>query len=390
MIIAGGGIGGLATAIGLRAAGLEVIVLERAKEFGEIGAGIQLAPNGFNALKTLGVVERTLENAVYIDRLVMIDGVSGEQVAEIPVGEPFRKRFGNPYAVIHRADLHTALLERCKTDSGVELVADTEVTGFDQDDSIVEVRSRDGRTFRGAGLIGADGVRSQIREAIVGDGPLKVSGHVCYRAVLPTAEMPDALRLNAAVLWAGPRTHFIHYPLRDWKLFNIVATFHSSNTADLADGPGKHDELMAHFRHLPPLPRSVLEKSGGWKRWVLGDRDPVANWTAGRVTLLGDAAHPTYQYFAQGACMALEDAVCLMHEARSAADDLPTVFQRYQQKRITRTARIVLSARALGKYWYHAEGVERLVRNEMLSSSTPEDFYDGLEWIYGYGRTSPQ
>jgi salicylate hydroxylase len=391
VVIAGGGIGGLATAIGLRTAGLEVVVLERAKEFGEIGAGIQLAPNGFNALKTLGVVERTLENAVYIDRLVMIDGVSGDQVAEIPVGEPFRKHFGNPYAVIHRADLHTALLDRCKADSGVELVADTEVAGFDQGDSIVEVRSRDGRTFRGIGLIGADGVRSQIREAIVGDGPLKISGHVCYRAVLPTAEMPEALRLNAAVLWAGPRTHFIHYPLRDWKLFNIVATFHSSgDTAELADGPGNRDELMAQFRHLPPLPRSILEKSEGWRRWVLGDRDPVANWTAGRVTLLGDAAHPTYQYFAQGACMALEDAVCLMHEAQAAPNDLPAVFQRYQQKRITRTARIVLSARALGKYWYHAEGVERLVRNEMLSSKTPEDFYDGLDWIYGYGRPALQ
>jgi 3-hydroxybenzoate 6-monooxygenase len=388
VVVAGGGIGGLATAIGLRAAGVEVVVLERAKEFGEIGAGIQLAPNGFNALKTLGVVERTLANAVYIERLVMMDGLSGNQVAEIPVGAPFRNRFGNPYAVIHRADLHAALLERCREDPGVELHAATEVVGFDQGASNVEVRTRDGRMFLGAGLIGADGVRSQIREKIVGDGPLRISGHVCYRAVLPTTEMPEALRANAAMLWAGPKTHFIHYPLRDWKLFNIVATFHGSgDTAEMHDEPGTRDELMAHFRHLPPLPRSVLEKSDGWRRWVLGDRDPVDNWTAGRVTLLGDAAHPTYQYFAQGACMALEDAVCLMHEVRTAAGELPAAFQRYQEARITRTARIVLSARALGKYWYHAEGVERLVRNEMLASKTPEDFYRGLDWIYGYGRT---
>ncbi len=389
VIVAGGGIGGLATAIGLRAAGLQVVVLERAKEFGEIGAGIQLAPNGFNALKTLGVVDRTLQNAVYIDRLVMMDGVSGDQVAEIPVGSQFRERFGNPYAVIHRADLHTALLDRCRADAGVALHADTEVDGFEQDGSRVEVRTRDGRRFSAAGLIGADGVRSRIREAIVGDGALKISGHVCYRAVLPIAEMPEALRLNAAVLWAGPRTHFIHYPLRDWKLFNIVATFHSStDAAELLDEPGNRDELMAHFHHLPTLPRSVLEKSEGWRRWVLGDRDPVANWTRDRVTLLGDAAHPTYQYFAQGACMALEDAVCLMHEVSAAAGNLPLAFQNYQDRRITRTARIVLSARALGKYWYHAEGVERLVRNEMLRGKTAEDLYRGLDWIYGYGRAA--
>jgi salicylate hydroxylase len=179
VIVVGGGIGGLATAIGLRSTGLRVVVLERAKAFGEIGAGIQLGPNGFNALKTLGVMDRTLRNAVYIDRLVMMDGVSGEQVAEIPVGAPFRERFGNPYAVIHRADLHSALLDRCRTDPDVELNADAEVDGFAQDGSQVEVRTRDGRRFTGAGLIGADGVRSRIREAIVGDGPLKISGHVC-------------------------------------------------------------------------------------------------------------------------------------------------------------------------------------------------------------------
>lgn len=143
VIVVGGGIGGLATAIGLRSAGLRVVVLERAKAFGEIGAGIQLGPNGFHALKTLGVMDRTLRNAVYIDRLVMMDGVSGEQVAEIPLGAPFRERFGNPYAVIHRADLHSALLDRCRSDPDVELNADTEVDGFAQDGSQVEVHTRD-------------------------------------------------------------------------------------------------------------------------------------------------------------------------------------------------------------------------------------------------------
>ncbi|MEI8298756.1 MAG: 3-hydroxybenzoate 6-monooxygenase [Pseudomonadota bacterium] len=389
VIVAGGGIGGLAAAIGLRAAGHAVVVLERASQFGEIGAGIQLAPNAFHALKALGVVERALENAVYIDRLVMMDGVSGEQVAAIPLDAPFRQRFKNPYVVIHRADLHSALLERCQGDTGIQLLSGVEVSDFSQPGEGVSVRATDGRSYRGVALIGADGIRSRIREPIVGDGGPKISGHVCYRAVLPTEEMPNALRLNAAVLWAGPRTHFIHYPLRGGKLFNIVATFHSdSRCAERHDEPGDRNELLAHFGHLPPIPRSVLERSGGWQRWVLGDRDPVSNWSRGNVTLLGDSAHPTHQYFAQGACMALEDAVCLMHEVKRTPGDFCAAFQRYQDQRITRTARIVLSSRALAKYWYHAEGVERLVRNEMLGSKSPDDFYRGLEWLYGYGRES--
>jgi salicylate hydroxylase len=303
------------------------------------------------------------------------------------VDDPFRRHFKNPYAVIHRADLHNALLDRCQEASDVELIAGVEVVGFSQRNGDVQVQAADGRSYAGAALIGADGIRSRIREAIVGDGGPKISGHVCYRAVLPTEEMPEALRLNAAVLWAGPRTHFIHYPLRGGKLFNIVATFHSDNDrAERHDEPGDSKELLAYFQHLPPVPRSVLERSDGWRRWVLGDRDPVPNWSQGNVTLLGDAAHPTHQYFAQGACMALEDAACLMREVKRTKGNFASAFLSYQNQRITRTARIVLSSRAIGKYLYHAEGVERLVRNEMLGSNTPEDFYRGLDWIYGYGQ----
>jgi 2-polyprenyl-6-methoxyphenol hydroxylase-like FAD-dependent oxidoreductase len=387
VLVAGGGIGGLATAIALRAAGHRVVVLEKSSEFGEIGAGIQLGPNAFHALKILDVAERVLENAVYIDRLVMMDAVTGLQVAAIPVDEPFRRWFKNPYAVIHRADLHSSLLDRCKLDSEVQLLANHEVTSFTQNSGGVEVQTASGVGFRGAALIGADGVRSRVREPIVGDGGPKISGHVCYRAVLPLEQMPEGLRQNAAVLWAGPKSHFVHYPLRGWKLFNIVATFHSAkDTAEQHNVPGHAEELMCHFGHLPPLPRSVLERSDGWRRWVLGDRDPVANWTQGNVTLLGDAAHPTLQYFAQGACMALEDAVCLMAELKRTPGDFGAAFQSYQTQRITRTARIVLSSRAIGQYFYHAEGVERLVRNQMLGEKSAEDFYRSLDWIYGYQR----
>ncbi len=175
-------------------------------------------------------------------------------------------------------------------------------------------------------------------------------------------------------------------PLRDWKLFNIVATFHhATRTTEGHNEPGDRDELLSYFEHLPVTPRSVLEKSRNWRRWVLGDRNPVGNWTDGNVTLLGDAAHVTLQYFAQGACMAIEDAVTLMHEVTATPDDLPAAFLRYQDRRIARTARIVLSSRELGRL-YHAAGVERLVRNDILGTKSPEDFYRSLDWLYGHGR----
>ena len=389
-IIAGGGIGGMAAAIGLSRAGYKVVVLERAGEFGEIGAGIQLGPNAFHALKVLGVAEKTLENAVYIDELVMMDGVTGDRIAAIDLGDPFRNHFRNPYAVIHRADLHGAMLEVNRKDPNVTLMASHEVVGYSQANGVVVVNTADGKSFKGCALLGADGVRSKIREQVVGDGGPKISGHVAYRAVLPIEEMPEALRWNAAALWAGPKCHFVHYPLRGWKLFNIVATFHSDKyTTERHNEPGDRDELMAHFQHLPPLPKSILEKSDGWRRWVLGDRDPVPNWTQGNVTLLGDAAHPTHQYFAQGAVMALEDAVELMRQmqaAKAAGGDFNRAFIAYQDRRITRTARIVLSSRAIGQYFYHPAGVERLVRNQILGTKSQDDFHRGLDWIYGYGR----
>ena len=386
VIVAGGGIGGMAAAIGLSRAGCKVTVLERAAEFGEIGAGIQLGPNVFHALKTLGVAEQTLTNAVYIDKLIMMDGMTGDKVAEIPVDAPFREHFGNPYAVIHRADLHAPLHAVNVADPNVTLLPRHEVTGFVKRADRVEVHTANGATFTGDALVGCDGVRSKVREAIVGDGDPKVSGHIAYRAVLPIEEMPEDLRWNAACLWAGPKCHLVHYPLRGWKLFNVVATFHHpSRTTEGHNEPGDRDELLSYFVHLPPKPRSVLEKSRNWRRWVLVDREPVGNWSDGSVTLLGDAAHPTLQYFAQGACMAIEDAVTLMREATASPDDLAAAFRRYQDKRIARTARIVLSSRELGRL-YHAAGVERLVRNDILGSKTPVDFYRSLDWIYGYGR----
>ena len=383
ILISGGGIGGLAAALALAQAGISSTVFEQAREFGEIGAGIQLAPNAFRALDRLGVRDGILSNAVFIDQLVMMDIVSDEVVADIPVTEAFRARFDNPYAVIHRRDLLDALLEGCRRDERVRLIAGARIVDFRSTAERVFAIAESGERYEGAGLVGADGLRSNIRERIIGDGEPVVSGHVSYRAVLPVDEMPEELRWNAATLWGGPDTHLVHYPLRSWELFNIVITFHSKQEEHgVMNELGSRDEVMEYFGGFAERPLRILEKPKEWRRWSLCYRDPVENWTSGRATLLGDAAHPMLQYFAQGAAMALEDAVCLADCVAGADGDLAAAFVDYQDARLVRTGRVQLSAMMLG-HFFHASGGARLVRNGTFQKRTPEQFYDGLAWLYG-------
>ena len=210
IVVAGGGLGGLGAALALARRGFRAIVLEQAPEFGEIGAGIQLAPNAWHAIDALGVGELVKRQAVFIERLLMMDGVSGEKVIDIPLDARFAKRFGNPYAVTHRADIHGALLDGCKGQASIELRANTRVSAFHAEKDQVIVEMANGQRITGCALIGADGGRSVIRESIVGDGEPPVSGHMCYRAVLKVDEMPKDLRWAAATLWAGHNTHIVH------------------------------------------------------------------------------------------------------------------------------------------------------------------------------------
>ena len=382
VIVAGGGIGGLAAALGLARKGCKVTVLEQAEVFGEIGAGIQIGPNAFHAMDYLGVGEAGRKVAVYVDRLVMMDGKSGEEIAHIPVDAPFRERFRNPYAVVHRADLHGVLLDACRSDDKVTLINRQRVVAYENTVGGAKVRTESGDTFTADAVVGCDGVRSKIREQLTGGDAIRLSGHVAYRAVLPIEQMPEDLRWNAATLWAGPKCHMVHYPLQGWKTFNLVATFVTDVNNVGSNEPGTREEVLSRFGDIVPRARKLLEVPTEWRRWVLGDREPIENWTDGRVTLLGDAAHPTHQYFAQGACMALEDAVCLADRVAKSEGDFNAAFLSYQDNRIVRAYRVVLSSRMLGKL-YHAEGVERRIRNAMLGAKSPEDFYNGLQWLYG-------
>lgn len=383
IVIAGGGIGGLSLAIGLAQKGVRSIVLEKASQLGEIGAGIQLGPNAFHAFDYLGVGDKAREMAVYIDNLRLMDAMSGEEITRIPLDEAFRQRFKNPYAVVHRGDLHGVFLKACIEHDLVELRTNAAVLDYDQDASTASAILEDGERVTGKAVIGADGLWSNIRKRLANDGMPRVSGHTTYRSVIPTEDMPEDLRWNAATLWAGPKCHIVHYPLSGWKVFNLVVTYHNHAAKPVAGLPVTHDEVRQGFEHVNPLAKQIIEKGQDWKLWVLCDREPISNWVDGRVALLGDAAHPTLQYFAQGACMAMEDAVCLAAEMEALSGDIERVLPAYQAKRRMRTARIQLQSREIGTHIYHPEGAHAELRNAIMSAKTPEDWYDSVEWLYG-------
>jgi salicylate hydroxylase len=382
VLVAGGGIGGLAAALALAQQGFEVKVLEQASQIGEIGAGMQLGPNAFHAFDALGVGEQARSRAVYTDYMVMHDALDEYQVGHIPTGAAFRKRFGNPYAVIHRVDAHTALLEGVKAQGQVELHTNTAVQTIEQDDEHVSVIDQHGQRHQGHALVAADGVKSVVRAQLVGD-PHRVTGHVVYRAVVDKADFPPELQWNAASIWVGPNCHLVHYPLRGGEQYNVVVTFHSRKVEEWGVTEGSAEEVQSYFKDICPKARQLIDLPKSWKRWATADRDPVSQWTYGRTTLLGDAAHPTTQYLAQGAGMAIEDAVTLREALKAHGNDVHQGFDLYQRSRITRTARIVLASREMGRI-YHAKGVERLVRNDLWRGRTPERFYDAMEWLYGW------
>ena len=382
ILVAGGGIGGLAAALALVRRGFRVKVMEQAPEIGEIGAGIQLGPNAFHAFDALGVGEKARGRAVYTDYMVMHDALDEYRVGYIPTGEAFRKRFGNPYAVIHRVDVHLSLLEGAQETGRVEFLTSTRIERIEQDAQGVTAYDQKGNAHRGIALIGADGVKSVVRQQYVGDAA-RVTGHVVYRAVVDKKDFPEDLQWNAASIWVGPNCHLVHYPLRGGEQYNVVVTFHSREQEEWGVREGSKEEVQSYFQGICPKARQLIDLPKSWKRWATADREPIGQWTYGRVTLLGDAAHPTTQYMAQGACMAMEDAVTLGEALRVHDDDIAKAFDLYQRSRVARTARIVLSSREMGRI-YHAKGVERLVRNALWKGRTPERFYDAMEWLYGW------
>ncbi len=387
LIISGGGIGGLAAAMVLAQDGHAVTVLEQAATFGEIGAGIQLGPNIFRMFEYLGMTEAVNKVVFFPSGLGMNDVRTGEKVVRVPLGDVARATYGFPYGVIYRADLHQIFLDACRKLANVTLRTSAKVESFEQSADGVNVRlapveaGQAGEIVYGSALIGADGLWSKIREAVVGDGKPRVSGHIAYRAVLKREDVPAHLWSDDVVLWGGEKTHLVHYPLRRGELFNLVAVFHSNKYDEGWNTFGDTAELTERFADACPQVKELLGKIETWKMWVLCDREPVKNWTDKRVTLLGDAAHPMLQYLAQGAGQAIEDAVVLREALRFTKGDVAQAFQKYQQARYLRTGRVQLTARFYGDI-YHAAGVQRELRNQMFQSGTESAGFAGLKWMY--------
>ncbi|WP_030456669.1 FAD-dependent monooxygenase [Herbidospora cretacea] len=370
-LIAGGGIGGLAAALSIAREGNRVTVLERGDRFAELGAGIQLAPNAFRALDLLGVGDRVRDRAVFIDELRFMDGTTGRRVAGLPLTGTYRERFGNPYAVVARGDLYQPLLDACRADGRIELLPGHPVTGYRQTAGTVVAGG-----FEADYLIGADGIRSAVRAQLVGDGRPRVSGHTIHRSVIPMERVPAELRWNVVTLWAGPKWHFVHYPIGGGAFLNLAATVDDGAAREVAGEPVAREVVQKRFPGLSDTARALLELGDEWRTWVLCDRDPVEAWTDGRVALLGDAAHPMLQYAAQGACTALEDAVVLGR----VFPDLDT----YAALRRERTAKATLTARWLGEHLYHPAGEAARDRNATLAALSETDLHDHVAWLHAF------
>ncbi|WP_322060143.1 FAD-dependent monooxygenase [Paraburkholderia sp. J63] len=384
LIVVGGGLGGLSFALALGQNGRRVHVLEQAAQISPIGYGIQLGPNVFKAFDRLGLSETVRAAADCPVSLVMPDADSGETLIQVPLtSEKFYRRYTNPYIVIHRADIHNILLDACRRTPGVELTVNATAVGFeDRGGDGVRVTCADGRTFDGAALIGADGIKSRVRNYVAGESPARSVGYVAHRTIIDMKDVPaDLPHQQDVVLWAGPGYHVVHYPLRHGTIFNIVAVF-----KDPAPGHGDlrvtHEEDVNHvYANAHPALKTLLSMMNLERRWVLADRDPIRQWSRGRVALLGDAVHPTLQSLAQGAGMAIEDAVCLADLLHSMDYDYERAFSEYPRRRLVRSARIQLASRELWEV-YHAEGIAREVRDAGLQGRGEDDYYDCLDWVW--------
>ena len=382
ILVAGGGLGGLSAALALGRKGLPVKVLEQAAKFAPIGYGIQLGPNVFPMFARLGITEAVMREATIPKNILMLDALSGEEVTHIPTGAAFRNRFTYPYIIIHREDIHRVLIEACATLPNVAMEGGASVAGFTEDADGVEVALQDGRRVAGAALIGADGLRSAVRAGFVTEGEPKPVGYVAHRTIVPMAEIPAHIPYREeSVLWGGPAFHIVHYPIRHGTLFNIVAVFRTATFAERLDPAAYVAEVRKTYQDAHPVLKTLTDMMDLGRRWIIADRDPIRHWGRGRVTLVGDAAHPVLQSFAQGACMAIEDGVVLGEMVGQSDGDLAAAFARYTKARLLRTARLALESRAIWSF-YHAEGIARDVRNDMCARWKDDDLFRCLAWLY--------
>lgn len=380
VIVVGGGIGGLAAAYGIAKLGKKVTLLEQAPNFGEVGAGLQVGPNGLRALDALGVLDEVYKLAIFPRRHVFMDALSGKELSAVQFGDSFRERFGYPYIVIHRSDLHSVLLKACQSLDNVSFLTNHKLESVKEFANYVELRCENGAVLQTETLIGADGIRSMTRKLVSLADPV-VSQYVAYRSTVPMSEMTINIDWDEKLTWIGPGIHLVQYPVRHKSVINQVAVFKSYKFNENTDDWGTAEELDQMFGDSCTTIKESLKFAERGLVTKLFDIEPLEKWSTNRVTLLGDSAHAMLQYLAQGACQALEDAVCLTEKMRANGSNVAKALDEYQQERIPRTAEVQRGARTWGDIKHAEDSVTRLLRNTIMLNRSADD-YQYLDWLY--------
>jgi salicylate hydroxylase len=388
VVIAGGGIGGLAAAVACAQRGVPVQLLERAAQLSEVGAGIQIGPNVTRILQAWGLGAALAQVAAFPKQLQARDAQTGQVLGTLPLGEQAQTRYGAPYATIHRADLQ-GLLQRAVQSAGVDLRLGQTVQGWQGSVAALQVNTAKGLSLQASALIGADGVWSAVRQQLLGDAPARFTGHLAYRALVAQADLPAHLCSDQVTVWMGPRLHVVHYPVRSGQWLNLVAIVHGAKPEQEQeqdwDQAGHTQALMQAMGAVGRDLHERLASVPAWRQWTLHDREPLSasrQMAQGRVALLGDAAHPMRPYLAQGAGMAIEDAQVLAQCLSAGSVPVTQQLQAYADQRWARNARVQARAIRNGRI-FHATGPVAWGRN--LSMRLMGERLMDVPWLYGGG-----
>jgi len=389
IIIVGAGIGGLTAALCCAHQGFKPIVLERAAMAGDVGAGIQIPPNAMKVFDAIGIADRISRDAFEPDAIEARMGPSGRRLFQIPLKTYAQTRWGAPYLHIHRTDYIAALMDSLRGQGVIQFGA--KIKKFSQDEGAVCVQLEDGSNVCGDVLIGADGIHSVIREQLHGSDAARFTGNVAWRAVVPIAALGDLAPDTTACLWMGPGRHAVTYRLRRGELANLVAVVERADWQEEGWAvKGNLAEAQADFAGWHPKILRLLEKAEILHRWALFDRKPLPFWSQGRVTLLGDSAHPMLPFMAQGAAMAVEDAWSVVsHLAR--VDRVEAALELYQTARITRTSKVQAASFANAKTFHQRTTLGQIMTYGpmwLAGHLVPTAIHRRQDWLYGYDVTA--
>ena len=369
LIVAGGGIGGLAAALACSRAGWGVELLEQSAAFGEVGAGVQLGPNVVRLLNGWGLADALAAVAACPQELQVRSAIGGDVLGVLPLGRRALRLYGAQYLTMARADLHGLLLRAVEQCADVALHLESRVAKIESEGSSVAVRDTQGRTFTADALLGADGLWSRVRQAVVNDAPPRFTGHLAYRALVHQSDLPAALRSQVVTAWMGPKFHAVQYPVKRGEWLNVVVIVQGKLSGDLQhwDHQANAADLRRHMGAACQPIRDLVGAIADWRLWPLCDRAPMQSaleHARGRIALLGDAAHPMRPYLAQGAGMAIEDA-CVLAQSLASTGDVVQALQHYADVRWQRNARVQARAIRNGEI-FHMQGLMRSGRDMSL------------------------